>query len=472
MNILLNYYLDKNSIEDWVEEFSSAAQKVIMYSFKGTNGRSLTNFYKKYEIFKEVEGIPRNEWPVSQNTGQQIHKQYTAPMKASRLFYEENGVYKQTAKGRVYEKFLREELNEDEKWFLNYMFLLDATFNNRDNYILSRSNEVYDILVQNTSELFVDSALSELFVNRNENISDKNIAFYDFLYLDTFFREPDFLRLYYSASESDRKELQKYVSQNLEEKNRKCCICKKFISPSTSTGNYTVNELIDDLKILMFSKEFKKLRYSDFEETIKEILKLYDDYDVDSNKLLEFLIDNKNVFEPILMNVFKVEDIEDSEEDTEEEVYDPRTINVDINYSGDRPEPRIDDTTIVGKQQLRTIFAMRKKIAREKSNYTCELEMLNGCRYFTSKTTRHNYIEVHHFVPREFRNNFENSVDVLANYITLCPHCHRMIHLATDRERVNIIRFIYNQRKDRLRNCGIEVEFEDLLNFYNIENES
>ena len=223
---------------------------------------------------------------------------------------------------------------------------------------------------------------------------------------------------------------------------------------------------------MVFSKEFRKLKYNDFEETINQILKLYEDYDIDSDKLLSFLIDNKNVFEPILMNVFKVEDIDDSEEETEEEIYDPRSINVDITYSGDRPEPRIDDTTIVGKQQLRTIFAMRKKIAREKSNYTCELEMLNGCRYFTSKTTKHNYIEVHHFVPREFRNNFENSVDVLANYITLCPHCHRMIHLATDRERVNIIRYIYNQRKDRLKNCGIEVEFEDLLNFYNVENES
>ena len=472
MNMLFNYYLDKNTIDSWVEDFSSAAQKVIMYSFKGTNGRSLTNFYKKYDAFKAVEGVPRSEWPVSSRTGQEVHKQYTAPMKASRLFYEENGIFKQTAKGKVYEKFLNEDLNEGERWFLSYMFLLDATFDNKDNYILSRSNEVYDILVKNTSEQFVEAALANLFIDRNLNISDKDIANYDFLYLDTFFRDPEFLSLYYNASEEDKKELQRYVSKNLEEKNRKCCICKKFVSPSLSTGNYTVNELIDDLKILVFSKEFRKLKYNDFEETINQILKLYEDYDINSDKLLSFLIDNKTVFEPILMNVFKVEDIDDSEEETEKEIYDSRLINVDITYSGDRPEPRIDDTTIVGKQQLRTIFAMRKKIAREKSNYSCELEMLNGCRYFTSKTTKHNYIEVHHFVPREFRNNFENSVDVLANYITLCPHCHRMIHLATDRERVNIIRYIYNQRKDRLKNCGIEVEFEDLLNFYNVENES
>ena len=135
MNMLFNYYLDKNSIDSWVKDFSSAAQKVIMYSFKGTNGRLLTNFYNKYKKFKEVEGIPRNKWPVSSKTSQELHKQYTAPMKASRLFYEENGIFRQTAKGKVYEKFLSEELNEDERWLLSYIFLLDATFDNKDNYI-------------------------------------------------------------------------------------------------------------------------------------------------------------------------------------------------------------------------------------------------------------------------------------------------------------------------------------------------
>ena len=163
-----------------------------------------------------------------------------------------------------------------------------------------------------------------------------------------------------------------------------------------------------------------------------------------------------------------IEDIEDIDGDANIDV---SSITVDISSSTDYPEPRIDDTTIVGKQQLKSIFAMRKKIAREKSGYKCELETYKGCKYFTSKTTKQNYVEVHHFVPREFRNNFENSVDVLANYITLCPHCHRMIHLATDRERVDIIRFIYSQRKERLKRCGLEVQFEELLSFYNVEGE-
>lgn len=290
---------------------------------------------------------------------------------------------------------------------------------------------------------------------------------YDYLYLNSFYLDPEFLKMYYEASDSDRKELHEYVYNNWNHRNCNCCLSQKFLST-----NYSVPELIDDLKIYMYSLQLSKLRYTNFENTIDEIISIYDsDYDINKELVLNFVIENRNIFEPILINVYNVEDAEDIEDTEKENDIDSTDITIDINPDGDRPEPRIDDTTIVGKRQLKSIFAMRKKIAREKSGYKCELETYKGCRYFTSKTTKQNYVEVHHFVPREFRNNFENSVDVLANYITLCPHCHRMIHLATDRERVDIIRFIYSKRKGRLKNCGLEVEFEDLKNFYNIEEE-
>lgn len=465
MNLLLSYYIDKNSIPDWKAKFSSAGQKVIMYKFKGTNGRYLTSFDVKFNEFKAVEGKPKSEWPTYEN-GQLIHKQYTVPMIETKLYYKENGIYYKTEKGKVYEKYLELDMNLDEKWLINYLLLMDSTIANRENYLINRSIDINNIFEKNTSELFTANACADLFVDRNVFTTSKikEIAFYDYLYLNSFYLEPEFLKLYYEASEEERKELHKYVYNNWEHRNSSCCISQKFIST-----NYSVPELIDDLKIFMYSLQLSKVRYSNFENTVNEIVEIYaSEYDINKELVLHFVNENKNIFEPILMNVYGIEDVEDTEE---EAYFDAVTIDVDINDVVDRPEPRIDDTTIVGKKQLKSIFAMRKKIAREKSGYKCELETYKGCRYFTSKTTKHNYVEVHHFVPREFRNNFENSVDVLANYITLCPHCHRMIHLATDRERVDIIRFIYSQRKERLKKCGLEVEFVDLLNFYNVEDE-
>ena len=468
MNLLLNYYIDKNTVEEWKTKFSSASQKVIMYKFKGTNGRYLTSYDTKFNGLKEVEGIPRSEWSRYEN-GQDNHKQYTVPMIETKLFYKEDGKYFKTAKGVLYEKYLASDFSLDEKWLLNYLLLMDSTMDNRENYLINRSIDINNILIKNTSDVMVHKACAELFIDRNAIASPKDITKYDYLYLNSFYLEPDFLKLYSNATEEERQELKEYVYNNWDHRNNACCISQKYLST-----NYSLPELIDDLKIFMFSLQLSKIKYTEFEETMKSIIRIYSsDYDVNEEAIIDFVFNNKNIFEPILMNVFKVEEAEDAEEDSDGiPVIDPREIIVDINAMGDRPEPRIDDTTIEGKQQLKSIFAMRKKIAREKSHYTCELEQYKGCRYFTSKTTNHNYVEVHHFVPREFRNNFENSVDVLANYITLCPNCHRMIHLATDRERIDVIRYIFNQRKERLKNCGIEVELKDLLNFYNVESES
>lgn len=44
-----------------------------------------------------------------------------------------------------------------------------------------------------------------------------------------------------------------------------------------------------------------------------------------------------------------------------------------------------------------------------------------------------------------------------------------MIHLAKDRERIDVVRYIYKQRKDRLCSCGIDIEFKELLEYYNIQ---
>ena len=467
MNLLLSYYIDKNTITDWKTKFSGAGQKVIMYKFKGTNGRYLNSFDIKFNEFKFVEGKKRADWPVYEN-GQLIHKQYTVPMIETRLFYKEDGIYHKTEKGKVYEKYLSLDMNLDEKWLINYLLLMDSTIASRENYIINRSIDINNIFEKYVTETFALKACEDLFKDRNTFSASriKEIANYDYLYLNSFYLEPEFLKLYYEASEKDRKELHEYVYNNWDRRTPNCCITQKFIST-----NYSVPELIDDLKIYRYSLQLSKIKYSSFESTIADIVSIYKtDYDINEELVLKIINENKNIFEPILMNVYNVEETEDIEE-TEGEI-EVSPIIVDIDALGDRPEPRIDDTTIEGKQILKSIFAMKKKIAREKSGYKCELELYKGCRYFTSKTTHHNYVEVHHFVPREFRNLFENSVDVLSNYITLCPHCHRMIHLATDRERIDIIRYIYSQRIERLKKCGLEIEFNDLLAFYNVEGES
>ena len=464
MNLLLSYYIDKNSIPEWKDEFSSIAKKVIMYAYKGTNGRSLNSMIDIFKKLEEVENVPRNQWPRSSRTGQEEHKQYPIPMLETKLFYREKGIFHKTAKGIEYKKFIEAEFDGEEKWVINYLFVLDSFILNKENYLITRSTELHNHFSKYLSEKYIDE-VSYSFLKRIKEINRfEELVKEDYLYLNTFYRDPEFLELYFNASDQDKLELQNYVLQNYKNGSFSCCISKKY-QPG---GNYNVNMIKDDIKVFCLSNLISKIRYVDFESTIKAILGLFKNYFYfNIEEVQNYLLENKNIIEPILMTIYNVEELEDTEEAEEAEMDIP--IVVPSAPTVDRPEPRIDDTTLIGRQQLKSIFAMRKKIAREKANFKCELEQYKGCRYFTSKTTRHNYVEVHHFIPREFRNNFENSVDVLANYITLCPHCHKMIHLATDRERIDVIRFIFNQRKDRLTSCGLTIELEELFQYYNIQ---
>ena len=80
-----------------------------------------------------------------------------------------------------------------------------------------------------------------------------------------------------------------------------------------------------------------------------------------------------------------------------------------------------------------------------------------------------NYLELHHLIPREFRNDFSYSIEVLANYVTLCPRCHRQIHLAVDRERKHLINALYEERKGRLAIVGLGLDLSVIQDYYKIE---
>lgn len=176
---------------------------------------------------------------------------------------------------------------------------------------------------------------------------------------------------------------------------------------------------------------------------------------------------NEDVFDLIFEDILEFEN-------GQPEVFDDDltdTIELSRIDTEDNPEDYIDETNIIGRQKIKTIFALKKKQARLLSNYTCALENMNNCKpiYFTAKANNRNYLELHHFIPQEFRNDFSHSIEVLANYLTLCPRCHRQIHLAVDRERKHLITSIYNERSNRLKMVGLQLDLKEIYKYYKID---
>lgn len=98
--------------------------------------------------------------------------------------------------------------------------------------------------------------------------------------------------------------------------------------------------------------------------------------------------------------------------------------------------------------------ALVKKRALEKANYKCELNPNH--QTFINKSNGKPYILGHHLIPLEFEYLFPYSLDIEANIVSLCSLCHDEIHHGINYK--ELIDKLYNQRKENLKECGIEID--------------
>lgn len=74
------------------------------------------------------------------------------------------------------------------------------------------------------------------------------------------------------------------------------------------------------------------------------------------------------------------------------------------------------------------------------------------------------YTEVHHLIPLCYYDDFKNSLDVPENIVSLCSSCHNEIHYGLNADA--IITKLYHERKEKLKEAGIEISLERLLKMY------
>lgn len=123
----------------------------------------------------------------------------------------------------------------------------------------------------------------------------------------------------------------------------------------------------------------------------------------------------------------------------------------------------------IANKQIATINTWKrssiiKMQSIESAGYKCEIN--SNHKTFTAKRTGKLYMEGHHALPMKYQNRFQNSLDIYANVICLCPTCHRRLHYGVESEKMNVVDKIYYDRSDRLAASGIKIgkeEFESLI---------
>lgn len=101
-------------------------------------------------------------------------------------------------------------------------------------------------------------------------------------------------------------------------------------------------------------------------------------------------------------------------------------------------------------------------IALNNANYKCELD--DSHESFIRKKGDIRYTEVHHLVPLSKYDEFDVDLDVPANIVSLCSHCHNEIHYGKNYK--DLVRILYNKRKQALLESGIDLSLEELLKMY------
>ena len=104
--------------------------------------------------------------------------------------------------------------------------------------------------------------------------------------------------------------------------------------------------------------------------------------------------------------------------------------------------------------------------ALKNANHRCENESTHEC--FERRSDGKPYTEVHHLVPLCFHDDFDVSLDVPENIVSLCSSCHNEIHYGKKADAM--IKKLYYQRKEKLTEAGIEITLEELLNMYHTIN--
>ncbi|MCI2899070.1 HNH endonuclease [Staphylococcus hominis] len=100
------------------------------------------------------------------------------------------------------------------------------------------------------------------------------------------------------------------------------------------------------------------------------------------------------------------------------------------------------------------------------ADYKCEYNVSD--RTFERKSGK-GYTEPHHLIPiskyRDF-NYTKCSLDVMQNIVSLCSHCHNLLHYGKFKDKEPILEKLYNERKDLLTSVGLDITLEGLKQYY------
>lgn len=424
----------------------------IYYNIYNTNIRRLLTIETYMLSIANLIGINRKNWQKSLKTQQEIDKQKIPFLKRYNIIYFDsiNNCYLWTQRGKSLFSLINslefESWTIEEKTLLFLVHILNLAEVKRTLAYFTETKKYF-----NFNEL--NSEIIKFVKNVKRHITELMKS--NLFVLHSFFAFPNFLQLYFDASDLEKTKFQEYLIANYLKKDRKCPIYLKYknngpFSKRTLREEWIIFYLIINLKKLNKHEFLKQEIFAEIVILMQNILPLKNNY----HNFLTYINKNIKMFLILIENAFVnskthqyTEMLNDGflagENDKSQKLWEYQ------------PEGKIDDTYEYGRTKIKAEFTKWKPYIREFHSYTCALEAVNKCIYFKSKKTNENYLEVHHLIPRASSSLFDYSIEVPANYIPLCANCHRLLHQGIKSEREKCLKILYEKNKDNLEKSGL-----------------
>lgn len=269
----------------------------------------------------------------------------------------------------------------------------------------------------------------------------------------------------------------------------KCNTSKEFFATHKQLQNqgieltYQMYEILFDL-VSTYSDAKKIIRYmkkSNFD--IDELIYYRMFWKVIYEEKLEKAIRHyERIFKrPATFDGFDAPTMREYEIDTWFETKDKLEYNYDLLFGDDKLneedfQKQIQDKNIIFDKTIDKPILVEKNIkilnrnpfvssnAINDANFQCEINSKHET--FLNSGTKRQYVEGHHLIPLKYQSQFEYSLDVGANVISLCPNCHRRLHHGRKKDIREDVEILFNIRKERLIKCGLKINLDQLKDMY------
>ena len=139
---------------------------------------------------------------------------------------------------------------------------------------------------------------------------------------------------------------------------------------------------------------------------------------------------------------------------------DCREAEKNVSYTG-KAKPKRNKIKCEG----RTIQPRNRAVAINAlvlAQHKCEINKEHST--FIRKSDGLPYTEPHHLIPMAYADNFDVSLDVEENIVSLCSHCHNQLHYGKNIK--GQLKILFTQREKMLKQVGLNISLEELVKMY------